>query len=45
MKTLEKAVTIACIGLGFTVTGAHAATISEWTFESSIPSAAGPFAP
>jgi hypothetical protein len=38
------AAAIACIALGSAAAGARADTIADWTFESSAPVSAGPFA-
>lgn len=43
MTRLDKVAAIAGIALGFAAVGAHADTISQWTFESSTPTSAGPF--
>lgn len=45
MLQLAKAVGSAAVALAFVSTGAQAAIIATWTFESSIPATAGPFAP
>ena len=43
MRRLDKAAAFAVIALGSAAISAHADTISQWTFESSAPTSAGPF--
>jgi hypothetical protein len=44
MKTLLKSVGIGCVLLGLASASAQAATVAQWTFETSLPATAGPFA-
>jgi hypothetical protein len=44
MTRFDKIAAIACVALGSAAVSAHADTISDWTFESSAPASAGPFA-
>ena len=45
MKTSLKAIVISALAIGFASANAQAATIATWTFESSVPTTAGPIAP
>ena len=45
MNLLGKALAFGVVGLGLASTGARATTVATWTFETSQPATAGPFAP
>jgi len=43
MKSFSKSIAIGAIACGLASTAAQADTIATWTFETSVPAAAGPF--
>lgn len=44
MKPGRKSLALLALTMGFASTGAHAATVAGWTFETSLPASAGPVA-
>ena len=45
MRTSLKAIVISALAVGFASANAQAATLATWTFETSVPTTAGPYAP
>jgi hypothetical protein len=45
MRTLYKILSVAFVSFGIAGTAAHADTLADWSFESTLPSSAGPYSP